>query len=77
MFVNNFKITLHVSDASCVRNMQSDLAVTNKHYCQSCILLVLCIIQTYNARKLKHKILTDIFNSSFSIDRTLLKMSLN
>ena len=36
--------------------MQSDLAVTNKQYCQSCILLVLYIIQTYDARKLKHKI---------------------
>ena len=30
-----------------VRNMQSDLAVTNKQYCQSCILLVLYIIQAY------------------------------
>ena len=28
------------------------------HCCQSCIVLVLYIIQTYDARKLKHKILT-------------------
>ena len=32
------------------------LAVTNKQYCQSCILLVLYVIFTYDARKLKHKI---------------------
>jgi len=43
-------------DAEIVRNMQSNLAMTNKRYCQSCILLVPYIIQTYNARKLKHKI---------------------
>ena len=30
--------------AESVRNMQSNLAVTNKQYCQSCILLVLYII---------------------------------
>ena len=41
--------------------MQSDLAVTNKQYCQRCILLVHYIIQTYDARKLKHKIVTNIF----------------
>ena len=42
-------------DAEIVRNMQSNIAVTNKRYCQSCILLVLYIIQSYDARKLKHK----------------------
>ena len=31
-------------DAESVRNMLSDLAVTNKQYCQSCILLVFYII---------------------------------
>ena len=43
-------------DAESVRNMLSDLAATNKQYCQSCILLVLYIIYSYDARKLKHKV---------------------
>ena len=47
-------------DSESVRNMQSDLAVTNKQYCQSCILLVLYIIQTNDARKLKHKVQSDL-----------------
>jgi len=34
-----------MKDAESVRNMYSNLAVTNKQYCQSCILLVLYIIQ--------------------------------
>ena len=49
-------LVLLMMDAQSVRNMQSNLAVTNKQYCQSCILLVLCIMQTYDARKLRHKI---------------------
>ena len=47
LFISNCKITLHVLDASRVLLMMeagSDLAVTNKQYCQSCILLVLYII---------------------------------
>ena len=47
---------LLMMDAESVRNIQSDLAVTKKQYCQSCILLALYIMQTYDARKLKHKI---------------------
>jgi hypothetical protein len=54
-------LVLLMMDAESVRNMQSDLAVTNKQYCQSCILLVLYIIQTYDARKLKHKTTPFIF----------------
>ena len=52
-------------DAESVRNMQSNLAVTNKQYCQSCILLVLYIIQSYDARKLKHKIENNSFGRSY------------
>jgi hypothetical protein len=37
-------LVLLMMDAGSVRNMYSDLAVTNKQYCQSCILLVLYII---------------------------------
>ena len=37
-------LVLLMMDAGSVRNVQSDLAVTNKQYCQSCILLVLYII---------------------------------
>ena len=48
-------LVLLMMDAESVRNMQSNLAVTNKRYCQSRILLVPYIIQTYDARKLKHK----------------------
>jgi len=33
LFISNCKIILHISDAESVRNMQSDLAVTNKQYC--------------------------------------------
>jgi len=44
LFISHCKITLHVSDAFCVRNMYSNLSVTNKQYCQSCIVLVLYII---------------------------------
>ena len=45
LFINHCKITLRVSDAESVRNTQSDLAVINKQYGQSCILLVLYIIE--------------------------------
>ena len=38
-------LVLLMMDAKTVRNMQSDLAVTNKQYCQSCILLILYITQ--------------------------------
>ena len=38
-------IVLLMMDAESVRNFQSDLAVTNKQYCQSCILLVLYTIK--------------------------------
>ena len=38
-------LVLLMMDAESVRNMQSDLAVTNKQYCQTCILLVLYITQ--------------------------------
>ena len=48
-------LVLLMMDAESVRNRQSNLAVTNKRYCQSCILLVPYVIQTYDARKLKHK----------------------
>ena len=48
-------LILLMMDAESVRNMQSNLAVTNKRYCQSCILLVPYIIQSYDARKIKHK----------------------
>ena len=51
-----YVIVFLMMDTGSVRNMYSDLAVTNKQYCQSCILLVLYIIWTYDARKLKHKI---------------------
>jgi len=34
-------LVLLMMDAESVGNMYSDLAVTNKQYCQSCILLVL------------------------------------
>ena len=45
--------------------------MTNKQYCQSCILLVLCIIQTYDARKLKHKIRnTSCFCTANIVTRT-------
>jgi len=37
-------LVLLMIDAESVRNMYSDLAVTNKQYCQSCILLVLYIL---------------------------------
>ena len=37
-------LVLLMMDAESVRNMQSNLAVTNKRYCQSCILLVPYII---------------------------------
>jgi len=37
-------LVLVMMDAESVRTMYSNLAVTNKQYCQSCILLVLCII---------------------------------
>ena len=40
-------LVLLIFGAESVRNMQSDLAVTNKQYCQSCILLVLYIIYIY------------------------------
>ena len=40
-------LVLLMMDAESVRNIQSDLAVTNKQYCQSCILLVLNIIYQY------------------------------
>jgi len=37
-------LVLLTMDAESVRNMKSDLAVTNKQYCQICILLVSYII---------------------------------
>ena len=37
-------LVLLMMDAGSIQNMESDLAVTNKQYCQSCILLVLYII---------------------------------
>ena len=37
-------LVLLMMGAESVRNMQSNLAVTNKQYCQSCILLVLYIV---------------------------------
>ena len=37
-------LVLLMIDAESVRNMGSDLAVINKQYCQSCIMLVLYII---------------------------------
>ena len=37
-------VVLLMMDAESVRNMWSNLALTNKQYCQSCILLVLYII---------------------------------
>ena len=37
-------LVLLAMDAKSARNMKSNLAVTNKQYCQSCILLVLYII---------------------------------
>jgi len=37
-------LVLLMMGAESIRNVQSDLAVTNKQYCQSCILLVLYII---------------------------------
>jgi len=37
-------LVLLMMDAESVRNMWSNLAVTNKQYCQSCILLVPYII---------------------------------
>ena len=37
-------LVLLMMDAESVRNMLSDLALTNKQYCQSCILLILYII---------------------------------
>ena len=37
-------LVLLVMDAESVRNMLSDLAVANKQYCQSCILLVLYML---------------------------------
>ena len=40
----SFYLVLLMMDAERVRNMYSNLAVTNKQYCQSCILLVLYII---------------------------------
>ena len=48
-------LVLLMMDAKSVLNMQSNIAVTNKQYCQSCIFLVLYIIQSYDERKLKHK----------------------
>ena len=39
-------LVLLMMDAESVRNMYSDLAVTNKQYCQSCMLFVLYIIYT-------------------------------
>ena len=53
-------LVLLMMDAESVRNMYSDLAVTNKQYCQSCILLVLYVIRTYDAQKLKHKIVSSV-----------------
>jgi len=41
-------LVILMMDAESVRNMSSDLAVTNKQYCQSCILLVLYIIYFIN-----------------------------
>jgi hypothetical protein len=44
-FINHCKITLNVSDAFCLHHQEykncSNLAVINKQYCQSCILLFL------------------------------------
>ena len=40
-------LVLLMMDAERARNMYSDLAVTNKQYCQSCILLDLYIIMTF------------------------------
>jgi len=37
-------LVLPMMDTESVRNMYSELAVTNKQYCQSCILLVLYIL---------------------------------
>jgi hypothetical protein len=47
-------------EAESIPNMYSNLAVTNKRNCQSCILSVPYIILTHDARKLKHKIHTYI-----------------
>ena len=48
----------------CLLVTASDLAVTNKRYCQSCILLVLYLIQTSDARKLKLKICRETLHVS-------------
>jgi hypothetical protein len=55
MFIRNCDITLHVSDAFWVRNMYSNIAVTNKHTAKLQRFGSLYIL-TYDARKLKHKI---------------------
>jgi len=39
-----YSLVLPTMDVVNVRNLQSDFAITNKQYCQSCILLVLYII---------------------------------
>jgi len=54
MFISNCNITLHVSDAKSVRNMYSNITVTNKHTAKLHHVGSLYIL-TYDARKLKHK----------------------
>ena len=55
--------------AESVRNMQSDLAVTNKQYCQRSISLFLHIIQTYDARKIKQNF-TAMFLTTCHLSRS-------
>ena len=50
-------LVLLMMDAEASETCRVIFAVTNKQYCQSCIKLVLYIIQSYDARKLKHKIM--------------------
>ena len=59
MFISNCNNALHVSDAKSVRNMYSIIAVTNKHTTKLHHVGSLYIL-TYDARKLKHKIHTEL-----------------
>ena len=61
-----------VATALC-HSLVRTLAVTNKKYCQSCILLVLYIIETYDARKLKYK-RQSIIESLLSIRKMFTEM---